>query len=317
MQSELQVSHATHVCFIFGLAAETDYHATRQTNMWTIIISSAIILAGVAALIWWFARRKLASPVMNEFSEYYSIQIKNREVFEKNFACDVEVFKALLSRLREVWARVGVTRGVSGRSHAGLLPFSNLLLRHVMFGFEHLSCYQSFLAWLTLRPGLEALLMIGKFVDDPANAKIWLEREIDTKAYRQAFWGSALESKSLSMSAEFRQVLTRLNDEFMHPNPAFTYRDTTVRTDSTGHLVEVQFFDVSAELHEAHILAYLNLLDVIVATSDSLVTALCGPRGSSSPVQQPYATKEQSRAIQLAKNAVGKNIMVDLGLWKL
>jgi hypothetical protein len=35
----------------------------------------------------------------------------------------------------------------------------------------------------------------------------------------------------------------------MHPNPAFTYRDTTVKTDAAGHLIEVQFFDVSANLH--------------------------------------------------------------------
>jgi hypothetical protein len=85
---------------------------------------------------------------MDEFSDYYSIQIGNREVFEKNFASHIAVFKALLSRLREVWARIGVTHGVSGHSHVGLLPFSNLLLRHVLFGFEHLWCNQSPLASL-------------------------------------------------------------------------------------------------------------------------------------------------------------------------
>jgi hypothetical protein len=158
--------------------------------------------------------------------------------------------------------------------------------------------------------------MIGKFVDDPANAKIWLEREIDPKAYRQVFWGNALESKSLPRSAEFRQVLTRLNDEFMHPNPAFTYRDTTFKTDSAGHLVEVQFFDVNADLHEAHLLAYLNLLDIIVATSDRLVTALCGPTGVAAPAET-YEAKERNRATQLAKNAVAKKIMQELGLWKV
>lgn len=254
---------------------------------------------------------------MDELSDYYSIQTKNREVFEKNFASDIAVFKALLSRLRGVWARVGVTRGVSGNSHVGLLPFSNLLLRHAIFGFEHLSCYQSFLAWLTFRPGLEALLMIGKLVDDPAKGKVWREREIDPKAYRQVFLGSALESKALPRSAEFRQVLTRLNDEFMHPNPAFTYRDSTVATDSAGVLVEVQFFDVNANLHEAHLLGYLNLMDIIVGTSNSLVTALCGPNGTDFPPQQTYEPKELIRASQLAKDAVAKKIMQELGLWRL
>jgi hypothetical protein len=254
---------------------------------------------------------------MDEYAGYYSTQVRNREVFEKNFSSDIAAFSSLLSQLRETWARVGVTRGVSGHSHVGLLPFSNLLLRHVLCGFEHLSCYQSFLAWLTFRPGLEALLIIGKFVDDPANAKTWLEREVDPKAYRQTFWGSALESKSLPRSADLRQVLTRLNDEFMHPNPAFTYRDTTVKTDSAGHLVEVEFFDVNADLHEAHLLAYLNLLDIIVATSDSLVTALCGARATNSPAQPAYETKERIRATQLARDAIAKKIMQELGLWKL
>jgi hypothetical protein len=253
---------------------------------------------------------------MGELSDYNSIQIRNREVFEKNFPSDIAAFNELLLRLRQIWDRVGTVRGLSGQSHAGLLPFSNLLVRHLIFGFEHLSCYQSFLVWLTFRPGLEAVLIIGKFVDDPASAKIWREREIDPKAYRQAFWGNALESKSLPKSAEFRQVLTHLNDEFMHPNPAFTYRDTTVKTDSAGHLIEVQFFDVDANLHEAHLLACLNLMDNIVTASESLVTTLCGPTGVAAPAQN-YEAKEQNRAVQLAKDATAKKIMQELGLWTL
>jgi hypothetical protein len=253
---------------------------------------------------------------MSELSDYSAVQIGNREVFEKNFPSDIKIFNDLLVRLRQIWGRAGTVRGLSGQSHAGLLPFSNLLVRHLIFGFEHLYCYQSFLAWLTFRPGLEALLIIGKFVDDPANAKTWREREIDPKAYRQAFWGSALESKALPRSAEFRQVLTHLNDEFMHPNPAFTYRDTTVKTDSAGHLIEVQFFDVDANLHEAHLLAYLNLMDNIVTASESVVTTLCGPTGVAAPAQN-YEAKEQSRAVQLAKDATPKKILQELGLWTL
>ncbi len=253
---------------------------------------------------------------MGELSDYYAVQIKNREAFEKNFVSDITVFNELLSRFRQIWGRVGTVRGLSGQSHAGLLPFSNLLIRHLIFGFEHLSCYQSFLAWLTFRPGLEALLIIGKFVDDPANAKIWREREIDPKAYRQTFWGSSLESKSLPKSAEFRQVLTHLNDEFMHPNPAFTYRDTTVKTDSAGHLIEIQFFDLRPDLHEAHLLAYTNLMDNVVTASDSLVLTLCGPTGVAA-LAQSYEAKEQNRAAQLEKDATAKKIMQELGLWTL
>jgi hypothetical protein len=253
---------------------------------------------------------------MDEFADYYSVQTKNRAVFQKNFVSDIAVFKVLLSRLQEIWGRVGTVRGLTGQSHVGLLPFSNLLVRHLVFGFEHLSSYQSFLGWLTFRPGLEALLIIGKFVDDVANAKTWREREVNPRAYRQEFSGSALESKSLPRSADFRQVLTHLNDEFMHPNPAFTYRDTTVKTDAAGHLIEIQFFDVSANLHEAHLLAYLNLMDNIVTSSDSLVAALCGPTGvaASARTDEP---KERNRAVQLAKDATAKKVMQELGSWAL
>ena len=253
---------------------------------------------------------------MGELSDYYSVQISNRQVFDKNFPSDITEFNALLSRLQEIWARVGTVRGLSGQSHAGLLPFANLLLRHFIFGFEHLSCYQSFLAWLTFRPGLESLLIIGKFVDDPANAKIWLDREVNPGAYRQVFSGTALESRSLPKSAQFRQVLSRLNDQFMHPNPAFTYRESSVATTSDGPIIGVQFFDVTADLHEAHLLAYMNLTDIIVTSCNDLVNSICGATGIASQTQS-YGSRGLQRAAQFSKEPTAKKVLQDLGLWIL
>ena len=254
---------------------------------------------------------------MDEFSEYSSRQQKNREVFRKNFVSDIQHFKDALTVLRNIWGRLGIERDKAGQSHAGLLPFSNILVRHLIFGFEHLACYQSFLAWLALRPGLEALMMIGKFVDDPANAKIWLDREVDVNNYRKTFEGKALESPSLPRSAEFRQVLSRLNSEFMHPNPAFAYRDATVTSDAGAMLVEIQFFDADADVHEAHLLGYLNLLDLIVRSSQSVVDGLCGSKAKSGWAGN-YAVQTRGRALQLAaRNAVAKKVMEELGLWNL
>jgi hypothetical protein len=254
--------------------------------------------------------------LQDEYSDYYSTQVKNRQVFQLNFDSDIRVFKGLLSNLRTIWGRVGTTRGISGQSHVGLLPFSNILVRHVIFGFEHLAGYQSFLSWLTFRPGLEALLMIGKFVDDPANAKVWLNREVDSTAYRQTFSGASLASASLPRSAEFRRVLSRLNDEFMHPNPAFAYRDSTVTEEHDGVVLEIQCFDMSPDVHEGHLLAYVNLLDLIVAASETLVSSLCGATGTVT-TGETYAAREQNRATQLAQNVMAKKVMEELGLWKL
>lgn len=78
----------------------------------------------------------------------------------------------------------------------------------------------------------------------------------------------------------------------------------------------MQFFDVNTDLHEAHLLAYLNLLDSIVATSDSLVTALCGSSGAGAHAGT-YETREHNRAVRLAKETTAKKVMQELGLWKL
>lgn len=111
------------------------------------------------------------------------------------------------------------------------------------------------------------------------------------------------------------KFLTRLNDEFMHPNPTFAYRDATTKSDSAGVLLEIQFFDTTPEVHEGHLLAYVNLLDLIVATSDTLGSGLCGSTGAVTT--ETYAASERNRAIQLAQNGVATKVMEELGLWKL
>ncbi len=255
--------------------------------------------------------------VMNVFESYVGARDKNRKVFFGNFGTDFETFQLLLEALQVAWARIGRERDVCGASHVGLLPFANILTRHTVVGFDHLSSYQTFLAWLTFRPGLEALLMIGKFVDDPGNALIWKNRQLDWQSYKQTFAGRAIESKSLPQSNAFRQVLSRLNDEFMHPNPTFAYRDATQKDESNEVLLEIQCFDTESDTHEAHLLAYLNLLDLVVGASTSLVESLCGP-SSGPPARGEYATQELVRATELAaRNGLAKIIMEELGLWRL
>jgi hypothetical protein len=164
---------------------------------------------------------------MNEYKEYTTIKDVNRLNFARNFAPDIKAFESSLDRLRSIWALLGSNRDTAGKSNAGLLPFANILARHCIFGFEHLASFQSDLGWSNFRPGLEALLIVGKLVDDPTNAQVWSNRLSDTivakNAYRKLFTGPALESKSIPRSVELRQVHSRLNDQFMHPNPAFTY----------------------------------------------------------------------------------------------
>src|SRR5438876_5102097 len=196
--------------------------------------------------------------------DYFSTLSRARDTFLLNFGADYRRFEDLVNVLHSCWARLGTQRDAQRRSHAGLLLFSNILSRHTVLGFQALSSYQSFLAWLSLRPGLEALLILGKFADDPANARIWRERERNRDAYQKAFQGKALTPKGLRDAEAFRQVLTRLNDNFTHPNPDFVYRDQSYR----GEKLLVQFLEVRAEVHEAHVLAYVNLVDRIAFAAE-------------------------------------------------
>ena len=108
---------------------------------------------------------------MDEYLKYLAAQITNRQVFLLNFANDFRAFEKIFDDLRAAWSRLGNERDKAGRSQVGLLSFANILTRHALIGFHDLSCYQSFLSWLNFRPGLEALLIIGKFVDDLKNVK--------------------------------------------------------------------------------------------------------------------------------------------------
>jgi hypothetical protein len=82
-------------------------------------------------------------------------------------------------------------------------------------------------------------------------------------------------------------------------------------------LLEIQCFDADAHIHEAHLLAYLNLLDLVVGASTGLINSLCGPP-STAPPRQEYAIEESMRATRLAgRNGLAKKIMGELGLWRL
>jgi hypothetical protein len=259
----------------------------------------------------------VSNPEAPDILRYSAARGRNREAFLLNFGQDFRVFEKLLSFLPQIWTRIGKERDKGGRSHAGLLLFANLVQRHALVGFEHIACYQSYLGWLTFRPGLEALLILGKFIDNPENANLWRERQRDPESYRQTFSGRGLVSRSLPRSAELQQVLARLNDNFVHANPAFTYLHQCVQGGGASPLIEIGFFDQSCDLHEAHLLAFLNLLDIIVFVSDELIENLCGPPRSRQ-TGGTYVGVAGQRAAKLARNdETAASVLKDLGLWEV
>lgn len=271
---------------------------------------------------WKIFRRELeekGTEMRFNFKDYISTVDENFAIFIKNYSRTyLQNFNILIYSLQAIWERLGRGRDLSGNSHSGLLHFVNYLIRHAIFGFQHIATYQSFLCWLTFRPGLEAFLILGKFVDDPHNAEIWKNRENDKESYIRTFQ-KELISRSLAQSIQFRQVLARLNDQFMHPNPGFVYRDTKlVRESDSAWVLMTEYFDTpkNIEVYESHLLAYLNLLDKICLDSDKLVNSLFGPASEEIKPRNSFEQASREMAIHLAdSNPLCKRILEELGLF--
>lgn len=145
-----------------------------------------------------------------------------------------------------------------------------------------------------------------------------MNRHKNVRAYTNAFSGKNLTSTSLPEAKRLRDVLTQLNDQFVHPNPYFAYRETDLRpVDSQTAQLATRFFDDRGELHEAHLLAYLHLLETIVISSDRLLGTIFGNVTAAAVSADGSVVKQESvRAKSLAdRDPVAKKIMEELGLW--
>lgn len=259
---------------------------------------------------------ELFTRLVNQL-DYASNVTRSREVFLLSYGEEFRAFEFLLQTLQSIWVRICRERDQKSHSHSGLWLMASLLIRHCVFGFQQLVSYQSFLAWLSFRPGLEALLIMGKWVDDRKNAKIWRNRQDDPQTYSKTFSGRNLVSRSLPEADGYRQVLGRLNDQFVHPNPYFAYRESDVRIGTEKTLVlATRYFDTSESLHLAHLLAFLHVFEKIVRSSDEMVRNILG-HGDALTQISPISDIWSDRAKRLAEtDGTAKAILRELGLWK-
>jgi hypothetical protein len=216
--------------------------------------------------------------VDNGILEYRSALAYNREVFllergemMRAFSAIDEVFLKLIECPRTM-------RDLNGASQVSLVPFILLLQRQSRVAFEALSVFQSYQAWVLLRPGIEALLIVGKWVDDPSFAQIWKNRVHDRRAYQKEYTGQALRSRSLPDSDRIQGVLSKVNDDFVHANPDYYLRHLQMSAGDPGYVnFLLGYFDDDI-LQEAHLLAFLHLLLVVEQSLAALLVKLFGSK---------------------------------------
>jgi hypothetical protein len=188
--------------------------------------------------------------------------------------------------------------------------------RQARSSFERLSSLQSYEAWFLLRPCLESTLILGKWTDDVAFAKVWENRATDRDAFKREYSGKRLRSKALARSDQLQRVLSRINDDFMHANSEYYARHTTVDpVDENNVHIFVHYFDTELD-NEAHTLALLHLLVVMQESVLALFTAtfeaLPLTNMGLSSFEQAYA----QRARDLLKRSPQHEVVLQkLGLW--
>lgn len=254
------------------------------------------------------------------FLEYCDALACNRNVFLSEHSDLFKAFITIDSNFQEIVRLPQTHRDSKDKSHVSLIPFLFLLQRQARTAFDVMSAKQSYQAWLLLRPGIEAALIIGKFVDDPNNAAVWRNRDENRKTYQKTFTGEYLQSQSLSNSDQIQTVLKTINNRFVHVNPHYYQRHLTInRTEDTVN-VRLNYFENDSlqndSLQVVNALAFLHLLLVVQEALLALFNQLFGTNASlpSSLANLIHTYGERMKTFAEA-NMEYKAVLSDLGGW--
>lgn len=202
----------------------------------------------------------LRSMPTSSVLEYRAVLSGNRDTFLLEHSNYLKAFDCIARNFEPFFNLLSTASGPQGKSSISLIPFIALLQRQSTFSFEAFASFQSYQGWVIMRPGIEAVLFIGKFVDDTRFFEIWKNRDKERKNYRNSFSGNKLCSNSLPESARIQSVLSTLNDDFVHVNPAYYYRHVELAERDPGRLtLSLHYFDRDSE-YLAHLIAFQHLI---------------------------------------------------------
>lgn len=212
----------------------------------------------------------------SDFLEFRAARSRNREVFLANYPDLIKSIPGLLHNFDTLVEVVGSRFADDGNSHVGLIPFLRLAQRQAQSALDSTTSFQAYEGWLLVRPAVEAVLILGKWLDDPRLAQVWNRRLEDPKAYASEYQGIKLRSQSLPRSAAIQTVLKLINDCFAHPNPSYVLRHSSISPlDQKNALLTFGYFD-EGDIAETGCIAMLHLLLVVQEEIRSSLVAKFG-----------------------------------------
>jgi hypothetical protein len=250
------------------------------------------------------------------FLDYRSALAYNRDVFSIEHGDLLKAFVAIDGNFPALVELPRTHRNQNGKARVSLVPLLLLLQRQAHTAFDVLSADQSYQAWLLLRPGIEAALIIGKWVDDPQNVKIWQNRDKDPGAYQKAYTGKALQSAALPGSDRIQTVLRRINDRFVHANLDYYHRHLNVGPGDPGYVnVLLNYFEDDA-LQLANVFAFLHLLLIVQEALLALFNQLFGTEARLPSPLSLFRNSFSKRIDELARaDKEYRAVLSDLGAW--
>lgn len=254
----------------------------------------------------------------------------NKDIFLLTYGREFRAFEDSDRRLQKIADLISKKRNDQGESLVGLLPFLLIILRQARNAFECLSRYQSYESWMVFRPALESTLTIGKFLDNPLNADLWMKkkqiwdnRKIDKEKfakYKKEFEGNGLIPISLPQGKEFRQLLSRINDEFMHMNYDYFKRNLDVPDIGTQSVfVKVSFTDNDPLEHEACLLSFLHMYRLLIKSlGQALALKYSGENDILNIEIESIEKIWGPKIVELVQKKLSlKEVCNIFGLWKL
>jgi hypothetical protein len=239
----------------------------------------------------------------------------NRQIFSLQYPYAYFAFFGVCEMLEAVARRLETGRNANGKTLVSLLPFAMLVSRQAMSAFEALSSFRSYEAWVLLRPAIEATLIMGKWVDDPANADIWSNRHTRKTEYVRTYTGKWIVSDSLPRAAELRAVMDKINDEYVHANEPYyaKHLNATALADERI-LVRLEFFDERLDA-EPNALAFLHLVAVVADSLDEMLAMTLPTTGPHRPGLPKLRSALSPHVASCRAQGRSTHILSEYGLW--
>jgi len=252
----------------------------------------------------------------DELLEYRSVIYRNSEVFLYNFKEEFAAFGVTVEHINIFLKVISTQHMTNGKSLVGFIPHLSLIHRQYLNSFQSFSTFQSYQGWVLIRPAIESILIMGKWLDDRDNFEVWKKHEEDWKSYNSVYSGKSLASKSLSDSDRIQSVLKKLNDKFMHANPSYYHRHSAIqKVDGENYYMWTSFFDDQKE-HEIHLYAFLHLTIFMLYRLGMMFQPLFARTDAFQVDISKLEKVFEKRVRGLANEAKGNySVLSELGLW--